>query len=108
MARDVPLACLAFAPVPRAAKVTKGDRNSPYHVTLVTFSANVFRLKDRSLRAKRGNPVANAAQSGLPHFRFAEVYPERLQGSRRARNDDPTKSHRALGTDSQPHLRHFQ
>jgi hypothetical protein len=25
--------------------------------------------------------------SGLPRFRKAEVYPERLQGSRRARND---------------------
>ena len=27
-------------------------------------------------------------RAGLPRFRFAEVYPERLQGSRRARNDE--------------------
>ncbi len=38
-----------------------------------------------SLRAKRGNPEANAAQSGLPR---RVVYPERLQGSRRAPRND--------------------
>ena len=41
-----------------------------------------------SLRAQRGNPDFGAA-AGLPRrFGEAEVYPERLQGSRRAPRND--------------------
>ena len=36
---------------------------------------------------RRGNP-RSGSQSGLPRFHFVEVHPERLQGSRRARNDN--------------------
>jgi hypothetical protein len=48
-------------------------------------AASLAGANPASPRAERSHPVFGAA--GLPRFRHAEVYPERLQGSRRARND---------------------